>query len=151
MTLPKRCCVKACERRERDSSSSLAAGEIKRAKSLSDDGEPASVRRATAFVADSELFSSAPSGSVLNSVTKLIPGNVANESRMSSVEGPASSEPVQNGGVMAPTKRCPPGARLFFCEWGWSSCFSMFAGQGSLKAELQLVVRQTKRPFLRCG
>src|SRR5690242_548905 len=99
MTLPKRCWVNACERRESASNNSPAAGEIKCAKSFSADGEPASVRRATAFVADSELFSSAPSDRVLNSVTKLITGNVANESRMSRVEGRASLGPrLESGG-----------------------------------------------------
>ena len=71
MTLPKRCCVICCERRDSGSSSSVAAGEIKCAKSSSESSAVAQARARRRRDAVSERWTKAASGSALNSVTKL--------------------------------------------------------------------------------
>src|SRR5882724_2626095 len=71
MTLPKRCCVRVCARRPIGSNNSLAAGEIKAAKSASDIWDLPNTSRAAALPVVSERFSKAASGRELNSETKL--------------------------------------------------------------------------------
>src|SRR5690242_12746438 len=71
MTLPKRCFVIACERRPMCSRSSAAAGEIRVAKSASDNFDFAMLSRTEPASASRDRFTSAGSGSELNSETKL--------------------------------------------------------------------------------
>ncbi len=71
MTFPKRCCVICCELRESVSSISPAAGEIKFAKSASDNFDLPMLARIAAESAASERLTSFSSGNELNSETKL--------------------------------------------------------------------------------
>src|SRR6185295_4106476 len=71
MILPKRCCVSACERRPMSSSISVAAGEIKCAKSASDDFVLAKLSRAAVVFAAAERRTRSSTGRALNSATKL--------------------------------------------------------------------------------
>src|SRR5947207_7010561 len=71
MTLPNRCRVKDCERRQSGSRRALAAGEIRSAKSDSVGGAFAKDCWTLAVVAPSDLLRSVSSGSELNSATKL--------------------------------------------------------------------------------
>ena len=71
MTLPKRCCVRACERRPISSSNSPPAGEIRRAKSANDNLDLAKASRTAGAPAAEDWRVSEASGSALNSATKL--------------------------------------------------------------------------------
>jgi hypothetical protein len=69
---PKRCRVKAWERRQSGSSNWLAAGEIRDAKSLKERWDFPKISRATSVVVERQRLNRLSSGSELNSATKLI-------------------------------------------------------------------------------
>src|SRR5881394_1302650 len=72
MTLPNRCWVTACERRQSGSSNSLAGGEIRLAKSARARRGFVNTPRTVVVVTDNERFKADPSGRALNSATKLM-------------------------------------------------------------------------------
>src|SRR5262245_46804189 len=85
MTLPKRCCVSACERRPIVSKNSPAAGEINCAKSPSVNDVLARLARAEVGLVASERSTIAAAAKELNSETKLTNDNVSNRRRKSRV------------------------------------------------------------------
>src|SRR4051794_19717375 len=76
MTLPKRCWVICCERRQRDSRCSDAAGEMSCAKSVRVGLLWVMDASACRELDESDCLSKRPSGSELNSGTKLTVGNL---------------------------------------------------------------------------
>src|SRR5678816_2641217 len=71
ITLPKRCSARTCARLPINSSNSLAAGEIRHAKSASDNLDLPRASRAALAEEVRDRFTSASSGRELNSETEL--------------------------------------------------------------------------------
>ena len=83
MTLPKRCCVNWCERKDSMSRNSEAAGEIKCAKSARDSLCLDKLSRTAAVPTVSDFRTNEDTGNELNSATKLTRIKVANSPQKS--------------------------------------------------------------------